>query len=223
MSLVTANGEIVFSGTISMPLMGAWVADLVVDNPDGFAGACEVKIAGGLTLKGTVARGGAWFGATHVRVVGGAGGLNKKARAQHYRSTRIRTVLGDLARAAGETIASTSEAKALDATLAAYTQLAVPIGRAVSALMGDPRLTGRSWRMLPDGTLWVGAETWPDSKLASPDDYQAIAEQPELATMDFGIDAPGPTPGQLLGGRKVGLVEYMVGAEAVRGRAYFEA
>lgn len=223
MALVTANGRPVFAGsTISMPLSGAWVGDLVVDGADSMAGACEIVITGGLTFKGTAFRAGAWLDKQRVRVSPGAGGLGKTARAQHYRSTTIKAVLSDLLRAAGEKLSPTADAAILGKSLAAYTQMAAPVGRAISALLGDPRTTRASWRMLPNGTLWVGLEAWADSKLVDPEDYQDLAEAPDLGSMEFGIESPGPAPGQLLGGRKIGLVEYAITDAGVRGRAFFE-
>lgn len=222
MSLVTANGAIVFSGRMTFPRQGAGVLDLVVDNEDGITGACEVIIEGGLKLETTVVRGGAFLGKTRVRCVLGAGGLQKTARAQHYRGTKVGTVLSDLARAGGEKISGAADQATLAVTLPAYTQMALPIGRAISALFQDARAGKSSWRMLPDGTLWVGPEAWADSGLAEPDDYVEIADASELAAVELGVDVLFPMPGTTIAGRRVSYTEVTIEGGAVRARVLFE-
>lgn len=215
MSAVTANGSIVTSGRMTFPYQGAWVLDLVVANPDGIAGACEVVIDGGLTLKGTAVRGGAFLEMTRVRVAPGADGLRKLARAVHYRSTKRGTVLKDLLRAAGETLASSADQSVLGATMPMYTLMANPIGISISALFED---TGAVWRMLPDGTLWVGRDAWPDSGMMESDDYVDMAEDSHLAAVDLGVDARFPLPGQMLDGRKVSSTEVTIEDGSTRAR-----
>ena len=219
MSAVTANGAVVFSGKLTFPRQGAWVADLVVDNPDGITGACTIVLDGGLALQGTVVRGGPFLQTTRVRVAPGADGLRDTARAQHYRQTKVGTVLGDLLRTAGETLSGTADQATLAVTLTAYTQMALPIGRAISALFGDARAGKSSWRMLPDGTMWVGPEAWADSGLVEPDDYVEMDEAPELAAVDLGVDALFPMPGTVLGTRRVSYSEISIEGGAVRARS----
>jgi hypothetical protein len=214
-SAVTANGSIVTAGCLTFPYQGAWVLDLVVANPDGIVGACEVVINQGLTLKGTAVRGGAFRETTRIRVAPGADGLRKPARAVHYASTKRGSVLKDLLRAAGETLASSADQSALGAQLPFYTQLALPIGISVSALFAG---SGAVWRMMPDGTLWVGKDGWKDSSLVEPDDYVDIAEDSNLAAIDLGVDARFPLPGQALEGRKVSSTEVTIKDGSTRAR-----
>jgi hypothetical protein len=150
-------------------------------------------------------------------VAPGADGLRKPARAVHYSSTKRGTVLKDLLRAGGEKLSGTADQGVLGAALPFYTQIANPVGLSISALFAD---TGAVWRMLPDGTLWVGQETWPDSGL-TPEDYANLGEQSHLALVELGVDARFPLPGQKLDdGRKVSSTEVSIEGGAVRARLF---
>lgn len=223
MSFVTANDAVVFGGKISIPRQGAWVADLALDSDAGITGPCSIVIDGGLTFNGTVVRGGPFLNTTRVRVAPGADGLRTTARAQHYRQTSLGTVLKDLLRAGGETLASTADQATLATTLQAYTQMALPIGKSIAALFGDARVAKASWRMLPDGTCWVGPEAWPDSGMAEPNDYVEMDEAPELAAADVGVDTLWPMPGTLLTGRMVSYLEILIEGGSTRARVLFES
>ncbi len=100
--------------------------------------------------------------------------------------------------------------------------MALPVGRSIAALFGDARAAKATWRMLPDGSLWVGPETWSDSGMAEPDDFTEIDESPELAAVDLGVDARWPMPGTLLAGRRVSYTEITIEGGAVRARVLFE-
>lgn len=222
MALIEVNGRAVIAATIRIPRLGAWSADLVVDAQEALTGACTVVVAGGPTLKGTATRGGLWLDTAYVRVTAGADGLRRTATAKHYRAVTARVVLVDLCRAAGETLSPTSGAAVTGLQLAAWTQTAQPIGRAISALLADRRLAAPAWRMLADGTLWVGVESWPDSGLKDVVDVQELGRLPHEGRCELGVEAPTLLPGTLLGGRKVSLVEHSLADDQVRSAVWFE-
>ncbi len=216
--MVTANGAPVVNGQLVLPRVGAWHADLLVQSDTPIVGACALAIDGGRTFSGTVTRGGVWQQTAWIRVAAGAGGSSKTARAVPYRATSVRAVAQDLARAAGDALSAASDAAVLGARMASWTQMAIPIGVALSALL-NVEATGRSWRYLPDGMIWIGIETWPDSGLAAPSDFQDLEERPQEGAAELGIEAPGGVlPGTLLDGRKVSTVSYKF--DGTRARAY---
>lgn len=221
MALASVNGIDVVSATIVMPLVGAWTADVVVDTPAGIAGACTLALDGGLTLVGFAARAGVFLDTSYVRITGGAaGGLAKPARVQHYRGTTVRGIVGELMRASGETLSATADPVVLALQLTAWTQQRQTVRQALSSLIEDRRLgAGVSWRVLPDGTIWIGTETWPDAGLTAPADYQELVELPSEGWVDLGSEVPRIAPGVSLEGRKIGYVEHRV-AETVRTRAW---
>jgi hypothetical protein len=216
-AFATLNGKPVFHGIICIPRVGAWTADLSVDRDTAVTGACTLAIDGGLTLQGTADRTGVWLGTARLQVVGGANGLGRTARAQHYRQTTLRAVLADLLATAGERLAASADAATLGLSFPGWATIGQPIGRMVAALLEDSRLpAATAWRVLADGTVWVGQETWPDSGMVNLVDYQDLAEAPEDGTVELGVEAPRLLPGTTLGGRRVSYVEHRLTGERAR-------
>lgn len=223
MAFVTLNGTPVYDGVICIPRMGAWTADLAIDQDVAVTGPCTLAIDGGLTLVGTAERTGVWLGTARLQVVAGANGLRKMATPRHYRQTTLRMVLQDLLAAAGERLSGTADATTLALTFPGWATIALPVGIMVAALLDDSRIqAAASWRMLPDGTLWVGRETWPDSGLVNLTDYQDLAEQPEDGTLELGVEAPRLLPGTTLGGRRVSYVEHRLNGDGARTCVWLE-
>jgi hypothetical protein len=223
MAFATLNGRPVFDGSILLPRVGAWTADVRVDSQTAITGACALAIDGGLTLQGTAHSTGVWLDTAHVRLVAGADGLGKAARPRHYRRTTLRIVLADLLATAGEKLAANSDAGVLGLSFPGWVTRANPVGLMVSALLEDQRLpAGTAWRMLPDGTLWVGVESWPDSGLADVVSYQDLEERPADGQQQIAAEAPTLLPGTLLAGRKVTYVEHRIDGEKVRSLVLWE-
>lgn len=209
-------------GEFVLPRVGAWHADLVVQSSTELVGACPIVIDGVGTFNATVERGGLWLDTAWVRVAAGAGGATALARAQHYHATTIGAVAQDLARAGGEALAAASDGVTLGTNLPRYTQLAMGVGQALSALL-DLRTTARAWRYLADGTIWIGTETWPDSGLTDLDDFQDLSEAPQEGRAELGFESPGLLlPGTLLGGRQVSTVTYKFDGGKTRASVLFE-
>lgn len=221
MALVTANKLAVISASIQMPRLGAWTADLVVDARAELTGRCTIEIDGGLTLVGAATRTGLFADTAYVRVTAGNDGLRRTVKPKHYIGPNLRTVLADLLRAANETLSSTADPATMATSFPAWTTLAQPVGLAISALLQDRRLTVM-WRMLPDGSLWIGPETWPDSGLRDVADYQILSEVPHEGKMEIGVEAPALVPGVTLGGGRVSYVEHRIGDGAVRSTVWFD-
>lgn len=206
----------VVRATITMPRIGAWHADLQVDTTDAPAGAVTLQ-AGALTLKGFVNRARVHQAIARVRLVGGAGGLQKVATPKHYTSPILRIPLDDLARAAGETLSATGHAATLNRQLLAWTTLGLPTGAMIQALADH---VGVAWRALPDGSLWFGPETWPASTLKDP---RFLDEVPEQGTIVVGADTVEILPGTTLAGRRVDYVEHLVSQNEIRTKVWAAA
>lgn len=221
MAVLTANDLPVVEGHIYMPRTGgAWHADLHVDGT-GIAAedAVTLSVAGGeLTLRGTAARAGDYLDAGWVRVVGGAGGLGTTQAAKFYRSVQLRIPLTDLLATAGEMLSSTTDTAILSTSLQTWTLMEQPVSSALAALFAKAT-AGTAWRIIEDGTLWAGTETWPDAGLI----YEEIARHPQQQVIEIGVDAPLLLPGRTLGGERVGYVEHHVYPDRVRTLAYLEA
>jgi len=222
--MITAAGLPVIDGELILPRVGAWHADLVVQGSTALVvgSACPIAIDNVGTFAASVVRSGVWLDTVWARVSAGAGGATKPARALHYRNTTRRGVVQDLLRAGGEALASTSDAATLGVNLVSYTQIAQPVGQSLSALL-DVRGSNRVWRQLPDGTVFIGVETWPDSGLEDLLDFQDLDERPQEGFANLGFEDVGRLlPGTLLAGRKVSTVVYAFDGGKVRARVLFE-
>jgi hypothetical protein len=219
----TLNGSPILFATIGLPRVGVWHADVALSATAAITGRCTLAIDGGLTLVGTVKRSDVWLETVKLRMVAGAGGLGRLARPQHYRQTRLSVVMADLLKAAGETLASDTDSAALALSFGSWATMANPVGVMVSALLADGRLpVTTAWRMRPDGTLWFGPETWPDSGLVNVSDYQDLEEHPEDGRIELGVEAPSLLPGTVLDGRRLSYVEHVLTGDAARTRVWAE-
>lgn len=220
MSDLTCNGVPVVSAKITRPRIGSWFAELVVDTDAPMTGAVALADGDGAVLfRGFIQRGAPAEGRLALRIIGGAGGLGGELSPRYYRGAPPRIVLADLARETGETLA-TLDAPALDAPLRAWARERREAAGSLRQLAEALALT---WRGLPDGTQWVGAETWPASAAAS---YEIVHEEPAHARWTLSTvtlaDAVAIAPGSTLEGLRVSLVEHTVSAEATRTVVSFE-
>lgn len=221
MALVSVNGKDALSMRAELPRVGAWHVDVKVDSADAIASPVTVTINDGvLVLKGSVARGGLFVDTAHVRIVAGAGGLNRLAKPRHYVSPTVRSILAHICADAGETLSTTVSVALLNRHLEHWTTAALPGGAIIARLCATlgPDIV---WRFVRDGTLWLGVETWPDSGLKEIDDYQVLHEWPEAGAQQLGVEAPQILPGTTLGGRRVSRAVHEVG-EATRTTVWFE-
>lgn len=107
------NGSRVVTGRITIPLYGAWFADLTLAVPDDFAAGDSVTITiGELSLKGTIARSSGFSGSRSMRVIAGAAGWRKLVASKGYSlssGVKLSLVLADAAADAGEKIVTDSD------------------------------------------------------------------------------------------------------------------
>jgi hypothetical protein len=200
MASLAANGCPVLVCRISMPLTGAWVADLELDAETAPTGALTIE-QGALRFVGTVIRSGVIGGRAHVRMVGGAGGLRKTVPAQSYQKVPLRIPLRSALADVGETLSLSVSSGLLDKQLDHWTRAEGPAGTAVARILDE---VGASWRVLADGTVWAGEETWPTQRVAA----EPLDPDPVLGTFTIAPDVFDLRPGVTFLGRKVSRVEH---------------
>jgi hypothetical protein len=187
----SVNGLPIVAGTLLIPAVGAWTADLHLAGGTAVTGVATVVI-GNLTLSGTIFRSSVYGGQTRARIVAGAGGWRTSIPSQGYGSSagvRLSTVLQDAAAACGETVAIPA-----DTILGtAFVRTAFASGVASDVL----------WQLVSQGVLpgwYVDATgttqptTWPSSTITStftvtdqkPDEGVAV-----VATEDYASWMPG--------------------------------
>jgi hypothetical protein len=204
-----------------MPTRGTWIADLVIDAAEAVTGSVSIEAADGLTLNGTVLadRTGVHLDSCYLRIVGGAGGLGKNVSGSYQRA-QLRDPLGAVLRAAGETQASNISVSILTAPLTRWT-----LGpcRAARALDDLARAAGSdiTWRVLEDGSVWMGAETWPELLLG---DGDVISDAvPSARHYELAVDTLRLKPGVTIDGvGKVAAVEHFISPDRIRSTAWAE-
>jgi hypothetical protein len=216
---LTLNGAGVQHGTLRLPRIGAWTAEVVVDVATAPSGAVTLATGDGrYSLRGTVVRSGVDGERAHVRIVGGAGGLGREVAPVYYRGVPLRLPLGEVLRAAGETLSTTSDAAVLGRLLGKWTRERAPVGTLLGHLLDA---VGGVWRVADDGTVWIGEETWPAASAA---DVDLVAEEPTHARVTVGAESLplGIRPGTTYRGQRVSYVEHTFDADAARAEVWFE-
>lgn len=197
---------------VLLPRVGVWTADLVVDDAEGLTGRVTVTVDGGLSLAGTVLRSGVGAEVTSARLVGGAGGLRRPIASVPHRNALLSDVLAAALADAGETAAT--DLGDLSAVFAHWIRRAAPAAQVVADVA---RAGGLTWRVRADGSVWVGAETWP---AYAPADVELVSWHDASGALLFSGTTLGILPGQTLtaGGRtvRVGGVEHHATAQSLR-------
>jgi hypothetical protein len=215
MSLVRCAGLDVLSMHVGLSLYGVWTAHGRLDSTDVPTGQVLLEADGGFSLHGTIARGGIHLDAAHVIVIGGAGGLHKEVSGS-YRSAQFRDPLDAIARAAGETLSADITEDLLSLQLTFWTLGACRASRGLDDLA---RFAGVNWRLLPDGKLWLGEESWPSAEVpeeATIEDRFPIEKRVVLA-----VETPALLPGvDLVDVGRVVAVDHYIEADMVRTHAW---
>lgn len=210
MSDVTLSGYGVVSGTLRVPRVGNWIADLIVDTDTAPSGRVSLDLFGA-TWSGTVLRAGGFAGRFSVTVVGG-GGLWKKVQGKSYGAVPLSLPLQEILTAGGEALASAPPAS----KIAGWTRFGAAAERCLSQLLEG---RGLDWRVQPDGKVWVGAETWP---AAEPFEYTIIDSVPAEHRMEIAGESALPLPGTVFEGQRVSSVLHTLTASKWRTVIRFE-
>jgi hypothetical protein len=218
MALVTCAGADVERGRLHLPSRGAWQARIKLDVATAPTGGVTLAAAGGLTASGTVATGGVQLDSAYVRIVGGAGGLGKSIAPAAYRAALVRDPLAAILSAVGETLSPTVDPALLATLLPVWTHTAERASAALDHLAyaaGQALGQAITWRVLLDGTVWIGAESWPAASLPSGDDVLCFF--PDEGRYEIGASTPSLAPGvNLAGVGHVAAVDHWVASDQVR-------
>lgn len=224
MALVNCNTYPVISGSIVLPRVGVWSADLVVDQvgDNTFTSGTKVTIeSSDITLSGVVVpdRAGDFLDAKHIRVVGGAGGMATMASAKSYvqPSAFVRDVVNGLLSDAGETLSDSAEQSLLGTNLTAWSVFAdVNVSTALKILLDIVAPTA-TWRITTDGKVFLGSESWPSASGS----YELIDADPKEGTYLLGIESPWVIPGtEIADIGKVARVEHTIEPARIRSKVW---
>lgn len=220
MALVTIDDvAVIKDSSFIFPRIGVWSFDLIIDQPDGsgFEAGKKVTIkAGDQEFKGTVAadRSGSVVDSIHVRVLGGAGALAKPVKARGYAAPQafVKDVLKGIFDDVGESASTSIPADVQNTNINAWATFVQPAAHALGAFL-DTVTPGAPWRVLPDGKIWTGPETWPSS---SPS-YTIVDQVPSEGLFILGVTSMEIQPGQTVDGiGKIARVEYSITPDGIR-------
>jgi hypothetical protein len=167
---------------------GAWYADVSVDGEHALSGAVAL-VLNDATFRGTVLSGGASFGRSDFRIVGGAGGWGKILPKRSYANdagVKLASVVADAARECGETFdASTAPAGARLGP--AWTRPSGPACRVLE------QVSPSSWYVDEAGVTKLGrrAATTYSGKAARVSPLDRSRRRLVLAAEDFAPLVPG--------------------------------
>ena len=214
------GGLPLLSAKISMALVGAWHADV---QADADAGDIETNSDGTVTLLvdgvrfvGTVTRSTVIAGRLKAQVVGGRGGINGELDVAHYVNTSVMAVIRDILADAGEVLSDTTNTATIAVELSSWERVRAPASRALTRICDA---AGLIWRVLADGSVWVGQESFPASDV----EHVLIDEDWAAGLIEIAPEAPDLTPGVTLRDQQIRYVVHEVRRSGLRTHAYLES
>lgn len=208
----TLGSARIILATVSMPRVGVWHADLELASETAISGRVTFTIEG-VAFTGTVLRGGLDGGRVKAKIVGGAGMLSKELAAKFYVAPNVRQVLQDILNETGEALSSTADAAILNASLPKWERTKGPASRALVALLDA---SGATWRILRDGTLWIGKDTFPEANV----EHNLLDEDWINGVTDIAPTAPDLLPGVTFRDRQISYVIHRLESSKLRTEAY---
>lgn len=204
MVLASVNDLAASEVTLTLPRLGRAVAEVRLNAGPG---ALTVDQAVTLAIAGSswtmaVTRSGDDRGRLRVLLVAGAGKLHQPVKAKYYEGIPPATVARDLLADVGETPGQID----LPGNLQAWIRRAGPAHEALTALLAlYPK---RAWRVQPDGSIWIGEETWPDGPAVT-----VLDERPAAGSYLLSL-APDLQPGMTIPGiGRIGRVVHRIGQQ----------
>lgn len=249
-AFVTVNGFAAMDAVITVPRVGAWHCDYMLDaGAPTTTGAVSVNIAdGALSLQGNAYRVGVFADLVRMRVEGGNGTLRKsQVPPRSYLNVPLSIPLQDLViKACQEQISSACDSSVLSTFLPQWSFFGVKGGGGhlaslLKAVPADPQGRQLAWRLwrLPvapgnvlspgtvpvfDGALWIGYESWPTSPLLENQDYVYAFEDQSVGKFVVEAELPILTPGVVFRGRQITYVRHeCTPDQLLRTNAYYEA
>jgi hypothetical protein len=209
-----AAGVPLLSAHVTMQDRGTWHAHCEIDHPSDDAqvvtGPFTFNIDN-VEFRGTVVpdRSGVQDGTggrQQLYVVGGAGGLDTEIQVRNYASgqTRAQTIIEDILRDSGESLSTEADQTYLNKRVTGWQRAA---GKAQLALDQICEAIGAQWRVLRDGTVWIGQDQWPEIEPSGTVEGQDWASGSVTVAPDF----PTLVPGVIVRGQQIHQVEHHFG------------
>jgi hypothetical protein len=209
----TIAGVNALSLELRRPKLGAWQIDSELDTGENIAGSVVVDIDGS-KWQATVLESRVYAGKCFAWLVAGQGGLQKELEARQYIDATLGDICRDILSIGSETISGTTSDAVLARKILQWERLSGRVGNSLLHLLDR---CGLVWRMLPDGTVWIGEDTWaaqsPEVTLMNEDWSTGIIL---LAPGDDFNDVASLSPGQSYAGHRIEQVVHRYGSNSLR-------
>lgn len=199
---------------VVMSEIGVWHADLEASGETAPSGPVTLTLHGSKFV-GTVIRATAISGRVKARIAGGAGNLSATVTAKHWTKPLVSEVVRSTLEACGETLSTTSDAVLLLKRLDQWKRSEEAGSRALQAICDK---IGAIWRVLADGTVWIGLATYPEVALT----YILIDEDWSAGVIEVAPEAPTLIPGVTFRGQTIRHVVHRVTSASLRSEACLE-
>lgn len=203
MSLFQLGDAPIVRGTITLPRTGRWQADIELESAPPGEGSPVTLRGPGIELVGHAGRVGSFHGAHRVRAVGGTGGLTQELPAASYRNMPVGLLLEEILGPAGERLSSLVGASVTTRTVPSWVR---PAGLAGAALAALAELVGVTWRLLPDGSVWLGDDSWASASVGG----EVFDADPITRGVSVALDSAALLPGQTWRGFKVESITHTI-------------
>lgn len=211
------DGNLLERACIVLPRTGAWTADVehIDAVPTAAVGSSVSLTFGSQTFVGTVVRVQSNQAPGYdTRIVGGAGRLSAVLRVAQFKSPNLQNVLDVAIRDGRETLSST--ASSLTTSVNFWERSSRTLGQELDAIAAA---AGLEWKVLLDGTIWLGTPEWTESSIDAVD-YQVLESHADTGTMLVAAEDPTILTGETFEGLRVGQVIHRIEPDATRTEVY---
>lgn len=218
----------VYTGEIVLNLNGIWYADIRLYNKTNpFKVGDEVTITtqdNSISLTGNIApyRTGDLLSMVYIRVIGGKKGkMSSIATPKAFQNGLVSDVLNTLMNDSQETLSSTISQEVLNTQLSNWTVFQSPINYQLNILA---KAFDWNWRFLPDGTFWIGEETFPDIneviEVEAGKDYVMLDYDIINKIVNYAVHIPFMLPGYTIDGYKSSQIIQELHEDKMRTKLY---
>jgi hypothetical protein len=209
----TIGGKPVLTAELRLLRVGAWHLDCVVDSSEKLTGKVDIDLDGSKWV-GTIIDSNVYAGRCTSWIVGGAGGMQTEIDASQHVGSQLGGIVQDIVTKGGETVSEKTLPAVLSRSIPQWERLAGPVAVALSRLLDWSHL---SWRILQDGTIWIGEETWPEvtpSVTVTKEEWETGVVT--VAPVDDFNDLVGIVPGTVFRGHRIEQVVHSIGEGTTR-------
>ena len=181
----------VMEGDLLLPYYGNWSACVSFASADAIPSGKVTLSWLGTKFSGHVLRSGENEGRVSCMIAGGTGGLAKTVPAKMYDyNLKLELPVKEILSAVSETLSASSTQSVLARELTNWTRMEKEAAMLLSHLTDQVKA---AWRVLPDGSVFLGTDTWQDTDTF---DYTLLFQDPVLLMAQLAVSEAALFPGK---------------------------